>query len=105
MKNIIALFLAFFLIACTHTRGKDFTLDDANKVKNGMTREQVIAIMGSNPTTVKDKSFVWIYVEVNGLTMGSKSKSVKFLFDDNGKTYGIPEGGAFRNVQKYSEKD
>jgi len=103
LKNVlIVLALAAFLTACA-SAGKHFTIDQANKVTNGMTREEVIAIMGCNPSEVKDqtKTFIWSYAKV-GL-FNSDSRAVKFSFDEDGKTYGVPEGGAFGNAQKYQD--
>lgn len=90
------------LAACA-TSGHKFTAETANSVKNGMTRDQVVKIMGGKPNSISDqgKTFVWSYAKVNGLTGSYKSRAVTFKFDDEGKTYGIPEGGAFGDIAKY----
>ena len=74
----------------------------SNKVKNGMTREEVIKIMNCPPTRVSNqgKVFVWSYAKVN-LLKGTESSVVKFSFDDAGKTYGVPEGGVYGDTDKY----
>lgn len=46
-KMAILLVLSLALAACSS--GKHFTINDANKVTNGMTREEVIEIMGTTP--------------------------------------------------------
>jgi hypothetical protein len=33
-----------------------------------------------------------------------ESRAVKFNFDENGKTYGVPAGGAYGDTQKYLDK-
>lgn len=104
MKKIIVVCLLVAVMGCA-SAGKYFTIDDANRVTNGMTREEVVAIMGTTPyqITGQGKRFVWSYAEV-GFAGGTKSRAVPFNFDDNGKTYGIPEGGMFGNMQKYLDK-
>lgn len=68
-----------------------------------MTREEVITIMGTNPYQIlnQGKVFVWSYSKT-GL-FNSDSRAVKFSFDENGKTYGVPEGGVFGNTRKYQD--
>ena len=105
-KRTVFLFvLTFVLMACATTSGQRFTINDANKVTNGMTREEVIAIMGTNPSSIRDggKTFVWSHTKMD--FFGNwKSNAVKFSFDNNWKTYGVPEGGAFGDAQKYLDK-
>jgi len=61
--------------------------------------------MGTNPYQIKDqgKTFIWSYAEV-GFAGGTKSRAVRFSFDNNGKTYGVPEGGVYGDTQKYLDK-
>jgi hypothetical protein len=70
-----------------------------------MTREEVIAIMGTHPSQITEqgKTFVWSYAEV-GFFGNWKSRAVKFSFDNNWKTYGVPEGGVYGDTQKYLDK-
>lgn len=104
MKKIIVVVCLLGLMGCA-SAGQYFTVNDANRVTNGMTREEVIAIMGTNPyqITGQGKRFVWSYAEVD-LLGSTKSRAVPFTFDDNGKTYGIPEGGMFGDTQKYLDR-
>jgi outer membrane protein assembly factor BamE (lipoprotein component of BamABCDE complex) len=105
MKKIILVFICImFVIGCASS-GQYFTIDNANQIKNGMTREEVIAIMGTNPYQITDqgKTFVWSYAQV-GATGRMESRAVKFNFDENGKTYGVPAGGAYGDTQKYLDK-
>lgn len=104
MKKIIVVCLVLVLMGCAGA-GKYFTIDDANKVTNGMTREEVIAIMGTTPyqITGQGKTFVWSYAKM-GMSGRMDSRAVKFSFDENGKTYGVPLGGAYGDIQKYQDK-
>ena len=104
MKKLIVVCLLVGLMGCA-SAGKYFTVDDANRVTNGMTQAEVIRIMGTNPSriTERGKRLVWSYAEVD-LLGRTKSRAVPFTFDDNGLTYGIPEGGMFGDTQKYLDK-
>lgn len=104
MKKIIAVCLLLVLMGCA-SAGQYFTIDSANQIKNGMTREEVIAIMGTNPyqITEQGKRLVWSYAEAD-LLGRTRWRAVPFTFDDNGKTYGIPKGGMFGDMQKYLNK-
>ena len=104
MKKIIVVCLLLAVMGCASS-GKYFTVDDANRVTNGMTREEVIQIMGTAPyqITGQGERLVWSYAEAD-LLGRTRWRAVPFTFDDNGKTYGIPEGGMFGNTQKYLDK-
>lgn len=103
-KTVILMVLTLVLMTCA-SAGKHFTINDANKVTNGMTREEVIAIMGTTPYQIRDqgKEFVWSYATM-GLSGRMDSRAARFSFDNNGKTYGVPEGGVFGDIQKYQDK-
>jgi hypothetical protein len=103
MKKLFLL-ICIFIIGCISS-GQYFTIESANKVKNGMTHEEVVAIMGTNPSKILDqgKVFVWSYAEA-GLSGRTVSRAVKFSFDKNGKTYGVPVGGAYGDTTKYLDK-
>lgn len=102
MRNAIASVVAAVLIAGCASAGQKFSIESANTVTNGMTREQVIEVMGSKPSTVTNqgKVFVWSYAKV-GILGGTSSRAVKFQFDDDGKTFGIPPGGVYGDTSKY----
>jgi hypothetical protein len=104
-RTVILFVLTFVLMACATTSGQRFTINDANKVTNGMTREEVIATMGTNPSKVIDggKVFIWTYTK-RDFAGNWKSYSAKFSFDYNWKTYGVPEGGVYGDAQKYLDK-
>lgn len=85
--------LAGFLSACS-TIGDDFELANARRVQSGMTREQVIAIMDSNPSNVEGGDhgkLIWLYSSADPLSV--KLKRISFSFDEYGKVYGIPKDG------------
>lgn len=91
------------IVGCASS-GKNFSIQDANSITNGMTREEVIQKMGSTPYSIKDggKTFVWSYAEI-GFLGGTESRAVKFQFDAAGKTYGIPENGVYGDTLKYKD--
>jgi len=104
-KKICLAVIALALVIGCASAGQYFTIYDANRIKNGMTREEVIAAMGTNPYQITDqgKTFVWSYAKV-GFWGNTESRAVKFKFDENGKTYDIPETGVYGDTQKYLDK-
>lgn len=101
MVKAAFLALVFTMAACTYGTGTRFDWQEANRVTNGLTREQVISIMGSKPDMVGDDYISWNWFWVNSLTGSYETKNVKFSFDKNGKTIGVPDGGVGRNIVKY----
>ena len=101
MKALTYILLAISFIGCTVSSGKYFEYDDANRVHNGMTRDQVIATMKETPYQVKDETMTWSWAKSNWLTGSNESRAVKFSFDKDGKTYGIEPGGVFKNITPY----
>ena len=99
-RMILALGFVVFS-GCTASSGKYFEYEDANKVHNGMTREQVISTMKETPYQVKDDTLTWSWAKTNWFTGSTESRAVKFSFDENGKTYGIDPGGVFKNITPY----
>lgn len=83
------------LSACTAHRGTLVEWETANQVRNGMTQDEVIELMGEEPNTVigNGEELVWSYAQVNTITGSTYSRAVRFKFDQNGRTYGIPDGG------------
>jgi outer membrane protein assembly factor BamE (lipoprotein component of BamABCDE complex) len=89
---VFALF-SFLLSACS-TIGEDFEFERARQIQNGMTREEVIAIMGSAPSDIEGGDhgkLVWLFSSADPLNV--HLKRVSFSFDDQGKLYGIPKEG------------
>ena len=83
------------LPGCT-TLGDDFALENAAKVTNGMTREQVITVMGSEPSPVEgtdEGKLLWIYAWAYPFAFGTEMKRISFSFDEHGRVYGIPKRG------------
>lgn len=65
-----------------------------------MSRELVIAIMGSPPSSVEGGDhgkLTWLYSSADSLNV--RMKRVSFSFDENGKVYGIPPKGIIRSGQ------
>ncbi|MBF5004762.1 outer membrane protein assembly factor BamE domain-containing protein [Diaphorobacter caeni] len=102
MKKLIPLALALLLTACASS-GHKFTIQQANQIQNGMTREQVVKIMGGKPNSITNqgKTFIWSYAKVNGFTGGHRSRAVKIDFDENNMSYGIPPGGVYGDTEKF----
>ena len=87
-------FIGASLIAGCSGLGEAFESDHASRVRNGMTREEVIAIMGSPPARVEGTDpgkLTWIDAAADPLNY--YYEKVSFSFDENGKVYGIPEPG------------
>jgi outer membrane protein assembly factor BamE (lipoprotein component of BamABCDE complex) len=90
----LALTVISTLFAACSTIGEDFDLDRARQIRNGMTREEVIALMGSPPSDVEGGDhgkLIWLFSSANSLDV--HLKRVSFSFDDQGKLYGIPKEG------------
>ncbi|WP_454735396.1 outer membrane protein assembly factor BamE domain-containing protein [Cupriavidus necator] len=100
-KVVLAATVSVILAGCAAS-GTNFTVQDANKIQNGMTRDQIIQVMGSKPTSIANggKRFIWSYAKV-GFMGGTESRAVRFDFDENGKAYGIPEGGVYGDTAKF----
>jgi outer membrane protein assembly factor BamE (lipoprotein component of BamABCDE complex) len=78
------------------TLGTDFEENNALKIRKGMTRDEVIAVMGSPPSEVEgtnDWRLTWIFTVSDPISFGSRSKRVTVTFDDRGKAEGVPPGG------------
>lgn len=88
------------LSACS-TLGTDFEENNALKIRKGMTREEVIAVMGAPPSTVEgtnDWRLTWIFTVSDPISFGSRSKRVTVTFDDRGKAEGVPPGGIVPDI-------
>jgi hypothetical protein len=81
VRYIVHAALALLLVACASS-GTDFRIEDAQKVKIGMTEAEVVQIMGSKPSDVQATagSELWRWIHV-ATPDGSPSKSfaVKFV--------------------------
>ncbi|MEJ5128202.1 outer membrane protein assembly factor BamE [Comamonas sp. MYb21] len=102
MKKLLTLILALALFGCASS-GHKFSIKQANEIQNGMTREQVVQIMGGKPNSITNqgKTFIWSYAKVNGFTGGHRSRAVKIDFDENNLSYGIPQGGVYGDTEKF----
>ncbi|KJH75328.1 outer membrane protein assembly factor BamE domain-containing protein [Pseudomonas sp. ES3-33] len=84
MKKALIIAAALLLAACA---GTPFTFGQANKVKIGMTEDQVYEIMG-NPYSVVSKPDSQMWVWSHATAFGG-AKSVSFEFKD-GKVATLP---------------
>lgn len=83
------------LSACT-TIGTDFDPDQARKIRRGMTRSEVVAIMGSPPSEVEgtnDWRLTWIWQESDVVSFGARTKRVTVTFDERGRVDNAPPEG------------
>ena len=88
-KIIIILLISFLFFSCA---GTHFKWDDARKIKEGMTIEEVTGIMGRPVRVVASGDvirYIWVYVE--GLTYATKSLSIDFKDDKVVKVPPIPK--------------
>ncbi len=93
MKSLALALISTLFVGCS-TIGEDFELDRARQIKNGMTREEVIGLMGSPPSDVEGGDhgkLIWLFSSADPLDV--HFKRVSFSFDDQGKLYGIPKEG------------
>jgi outer membrane protein assembly factor BamE (lipoprotein component of BamABCDE complex) len=73
---------------CLTCSGTPFNWQDVQQIKQGMTTRQVTDILGQPYSTTSAGNRVTdTWVEVNGLTMKSKSVEITFV---NGKVYKVP---------------
>lgn len=101
MKRLMVMALLVLIQGCASI-GQDFTLEDANKIRNGMTRDEVVTIMkGQKPYQVTNDSFTYLYSRANGMTGSHSARKFTVLFDENGKVKNAPEIGYFGEAMKY----
>ncbi len=70
------------LSSCVSSRGPNFQMEDARRVEIGMTKAQVVATLGFEPSSVHEDAAgeLWIWTHVTP-SLSSKSFSVKFKDD------------------------
>lgn len=85
--------LFMVLTGCT-SLGEPFDAEQASKIRNGMSRQEVIGIMGSEPSTVEGSDpwkSVWIFTVADPISFGTRTERVSFTFDENNRVYGLPK--------------
>lgn len=89
MKQLVVVFLLVVMSGCA---GTPIKWDDARRIKPGMTTQEVSSFMGQ-PYSVKAQGEIvrYIWVEVNPLTMATKSLSVDFVGGRVAKAPPIPD--------------
>lgn len=64
---------------CATNYGSDFSLDAAAKVKSGMTKDEVIALLGEpNSKTSRVGDEVWVWAHYNPWSKESRTAAVIF---------------------------
>ena len=93
----LSLLLHFSLVGCSSI-GHDFEIENAKKVENGMTRDKVIAVMGSEPCAIEGENrthMTWLYS--NATPFNLNMKRVRFNLNQNDVVYGIPKEGIWES--------
>lgn len=98
MKKMVITLLSFSFLAACASIGKDFALEDANKIKNGMTRDDVVLVMKGKPYGVTNDSFTYLYSAANGITGKTEVRKFDVDFDEKGRVKNAPEGGYFKEA-------
>lgn len=92
MLRIIAIVLvSAALLGCAGSGRINW--DNARQVKDGMTAQEVTALMGA-PHSVTSKGpgqQVWVWVHVNGMTGSSQSAALNFKDGKVVKAFDIPD--------------
>ena len=86
--------LIFMVVTGCTSLGETFDAEQASKIRNGMSREEVIAIMGSEPSRVEGADpwkSVWIFTIADPISFGTRTERVSFTFDENNRVYGLPK--------------
>jgi hypothetical protein len=101
MKRLLVVCsLSIMLNGCVLSGGTYFEFSDANLIKNGMTKDQVIAILKSPPLRVEQNNLVWEWRTGDISTGNTGSRMITIPFDKDGKSFDIPEGGLFKDYQQ-----
>ena len=78
MKALLATIVTALLVGCA--AGTDFSLDNAAKVQAGMTKAEVVALMGKpmhQTSRVGDE--VWTWAHVNMMSGQSRTATIVFV--------------------------
>ncbi|HFC8542723.1 TPA: outer membrane protein assembly factor BamE [Neisseria weaveri] len=85
MNKLAAILLISFLTACA---GTNFKWDNARQIKQGMTEQEVVNLLGTpTMTTSRSDGLVYVWSHANGMTGSVKSVSVVF---QDGKVVSVP---------------
>lgn len=85
---------------CT-TLGIDFDETRASRIRSGMTRDEVLAVMETPPSSVEGADpwrLTWFYSVADPISFGTRSKRVSVTFDQRGRAEGVPANGLVPEV-------
>lgn len=78
MKALLATIVTALLVGCA--AGSDFSLDNAAKVQAGMTKAEVVALMGKPMyQTARVGDEVWTWAHVNMMSGQSRTATIVFV--------------------------
>jgi len=101
MYKLWLVLLAVVLVGCA-SLGNDFQFEDADRIKNGMTRDEVISTMGGQrPWSVGADSFTYLYSRANWVMASQSMRRFTVVFDESGKVKNAPEKGYFNEISKH----
>lgn len=99
-RYLLIIVMSLLLGGCVLSGGTYFEFSDANLIKNGMTKDQVTAILKSPPLRKAGNNLVWEWRSGNISTGKAVSRMIEIPFDKDGKSFDIPEGGLFKDYQQ-----
>jgi hypothetical protein len=86
MRNFfLVLILGTTLAACA-SAPRAVPFENAMRAHKGMTRQEVVALMGAQPDRIMDGGMRYVYADHPNTP--ATSRSVSFLFGNDGKTVG-----------------
>lgn len=92
MRRVVAIVLLSATLAACAGSGS-INWNNARQVKDGMTTQEVTALMGT-PYSVTSKGpgeQIWVWVHVNGMTGSSQSAALNFKDGKVVKAFDIPD--------------
>lgn len=90
-RKIAAIAAAVLVSACAANKGSDFSLEAAAKVQSGMTKDQVMELLGPpSHKSARVGDEVWVWANYNIYTQESRTATIIFV---NGLVQNSPLSG------------